>query len=192
MIFKPILISIIYTGEQYMSATEEIKSKIRAIPNFPKPGIMFRDITTLLKDAKGFNQVIELLFEKYKNTKVDYVTGIESRGFILGAPLAHKLGVGFIPIRKKGKLPAKVIKEEYGLEYGKDIIELHADAIKKGDRILLIDDLLATAGTMQAAIRLVERLGGIVIKVVCLIELSSLKGRDKLKGYEVDCLIQYE
>jgi len=165
MIFKLVLISLIYTGEQNMGASEEIKSKIRAIPNFPKPGIMFRDITTLLKDARGLGHVINELEERYHKAKINYVAGIESRGFIIGGALAHKLGVGFIPIRKKGKLPAEVIREEYELEYGRDVVEMHKDALKKGDRVLLVDDLIATGGTALAACKLIEKSGELLRNV---------------------------
>jgi len=171
---------------------DSIKEKIRAIPDFPKPGIMFRDVTTLLKDAKGFFDVINLFCERYKNMDIKYVAGIESRGFIIGGALAKELGVGFIPIRKKGKLPAEVIREEYKLEYGTDTIEIHKDAITKGDKILLVDDLLATAGTMKAAINLVEKAGGIVTSTACIVELISLKGREKIKDYDFFSLAQYE
>ncbi|MBT7241358.1 MAG: adenine phosphoribosyltransferase, partial [Candidatus Diapherotrites archaeon] len=163
-----------------------------AIPDFPKPGIMFRDVTTLLKDAHGLRNVIEMFRERYANEGIDYVAGIEARGFIIGGAVAKELGVGFIPIRKKGKLPAKVIQEEYKLEYGTDTIEIHEDSIAKGDKILLIDDLLATAGTMKAAINLIEKAGGTVISTACIVELVSLKGREKIKDHDFFCLVQYE
>ena len=173
---------------------ELVKSKIRTIPNFPKPGIMFRDITTLLKDPEGYNQMIELLVERYKNLDIDFVVGIESRGFITGSVLAHRLGAGFIPIRKPGKLPAETVSEEYELEYGKDKIEIHKDAIKQGDRILLTDDLIATAGTGVAAANLIQKLGGDIVECSFIIELLDLKGREKLekKGLKVFSLFQFE
>jgi len=171
---------------------DSIKSKIRSIPNFPKQGVIYRDITTLISDADGLREVIDELTKRYTNEKIDYVVGIESRGFIFGGALAHKLGVGFIPIRKKGKLPREVIREEYTLEYGTDIIEIHKDALKKGDRIVIIDDLLATAGTMLAAIKLVEKAGGQVVSTTCVIELTSLGGREKIKDYKFVSLVQFE
>lgn len=170
----------------------DIKSKIRTIPDFPKKGIMFRDITTLLKDARGFNQVVNELARRYKGQEFDYVAGIESRGFILGAALAHKLKVGFIPIRKKGKLPAEVISEEYSLEYGTDVVEMHKDAIKQGDKILLIDDLCATGGTASAACRLIEKAGGVVIECAFVIDLPELKGKEKLAPHKVFALVEFD
>jgi len=169
-----------------------IKDKIRTIPHFPKKGIMFRDITTLLKDSEGFNQVIEELFTRYKNSKIDLVVGIESRGFIIGGALAHKLKVGFIPIRKKGKLPSEVLREEYELEYGKDIIEIHKDAIKKGQKILLVDDLIATGGTALAACKLIEKAGGEIIECAFVIDLPELKGKEKLYPRKVFALVEFE
>lgn len=170
----------------------DIKSIIRAVPDFPKKGIMFRDITTLLKDAKGFSFVIKELKSRYKSAKISYVAGIESRGFILGAALAHELGVGFIPIRKKGKLPAEVIREEYSLEYGTDVVEMHKDAINKGERILLVDDLLATGGTARAACNLIEKAGGIVVECAFVIDLVDLKGKEKLAPRKVFALVEFE
>ncbi|MCK4589575.1 MAG: adenine phosphoribosyltransferase [Nanoarchaeota archaeon] len=173
---------------------EHIKSKIRTIPHFPKKGIMFRDITTLLKDSEGYNQMIELLVDRYKNLDIDFVAGIESRGFITGSVLAHRLGVGFIPIRKPGKLPAETVSEEYELEYGKDKIEVHKDAIKQGNKILLADDLIATAGTGVAAANLIQKLGGEIVECSFIVELPDLKGREKLekKGLKVFSLFQFE
>jgi 5'-methylthioadenosine phosphorylase len=173
---------------------EFIKSKIRTIPNWPKQGVMFRDITTLLKDTEGFNKVIEILHNRYKEKKVDIVAGIESRGFIIGGVLANKLGVGFVPIRKKGKLPSEVVSEEYSLEYGIDSIEVHKDAIKFGQRVLLIDDLIATSGTMGAACNLVQKLGGNIVECAFIVELEDLGGRKKLedKGFNVFSIIKYE
>ncbi|MEW6196016.1 MAG: adenine phosphoribosyltransferase [Bacteroidota bacterium] len=170
----------------------DIKNLIRTVPDFPKKGIMFRDITTLLKDSKGFSHTLEELYNLVKNKKLTKVVGIESRGFILGAALAVKLGVGFIPIRKPGKLPAETISESYELEYGSDSIEIHKDALNPGDIVLLHDDLLATGGTMLAACRLVEKLGAKVEQISFIIELSFLNGREKLKGYEVHSLIDYD
>jgi len=169
-----------------------IKSKIRTIPNFPKAGIMFRDITTLLADAKGFGEVINNLVAKYKNVDIDYVAGIESRGFIIGGALAKELGVGFIPIRKKGKLPAKVISEKYALEYGTDTIEIHEDALKKGDKVLLIDDLIATGGTALAAVKLIEKVGGEVVSCAFVIDLPELGGKAKLAPQDVYTIVEFE
>ncbi len=170
----------------------DIKSKIRAIPDFPKKGIMFRDITTLLRDAHGFNHVVNELFERYKNQKISYVVGIESRGFILGAALAHKLGIGFIPIRKKGKLPAEVIREEYELEYGKDVVEIHKDALAKGDKVILVDDLIATGGTALASCKLLEKVGAEILECAFVIDLPELKGKEKLAPRKVFALVEFE
>lgn len=170
----------------------ELKNLIRDVPNFPKQGIIFKDITTLLKDPNGLNSAVEKLCNFLQNKQITKVVGIESRGFILGGIVAQKLGVGFVPIRKPGKLPAETISENYSLEYGTDKIEIHKDAIQKGDKILLHDDLLATGGTMEAACKLVERLGGEVIQISFLIELTFLNGREKLKNYDVRSLIQYD
>ena len=172
--------------------SESIKSKIRTVPHWPKQGIMFRDITTLLKDAQGFKETIDLLYNRYKDKKIDKVIGIESRGFIFGAPLAYLLGCGFIPIRKPGKLPAECESEEYTLEYGKDKIEIHKDAIKKGERILIVDDLIATAGTANAARNLVKKLGAKIVECAFIIELVDLKGRDKLKGENIYSVVEFE
>ncbi|MFA5855884.1 MAG: adenine phosphoribosyltransferase [Candidatus Pacearchaeota archaeon] len=173
---------------------EFVKSRIRTIPNYPKQGIMFRDITTLLKDSEGFSKVIDILYNRYKNKKIDVIAGIESRGFIIGGVLASKLGLGFIPIRKKGKLPSEVVREEYELEYGTDVIEIHKDSLKYGERVLLIDDLIATGGTCLAACRLIEKLGGIVDECCFVIDLPDLKGSEKLKnnGYNVFSIVEFE
>jgi adenine phosphoribosyltransferase len=168
-----------------------LKDTIRDVPDFPKKGIVFKDITTLLKKSEALSLAAEELYNLAKNKKITKVAGIESRGFILGGLLAQKLNAGFVPIRKPGKLPAEVISESYSLEYGTDSIEIHKDAIEPGDVVLLHDDLLATGGTMEAAIKLVEKLGGKVAQISFLIELNFLNGRDKLKNYEVHSLIQY-
>jgi adenine phosphoribosyltransferase len=165
---------------------------IRNIKDFPKKGVVFRDITTLLKNPVSLKEANDILIRRYKNSGIDKVVGIESRGFILGASLAVQIGAGFVPIRKKGKLPAETIREEYGLEYGTDTIEIHKDAISRGERILLHDDLLATGGTISAAVRLVERLGGTIAEIAFLIELSFLKGREHLKNYQVFSVVQYD
>jgi adenine phosphoribosyltransferase len=153
---------------------------------------MFRDITTLLKDAHGLKEVLNAFVERYKGMKIDYVAGIESRGFILGGALAHQLGVGFIPIRKKGKLPAETVSLTYNLEYGTDTIEVHKDSIKPGDKILLVDDLIATGGTAAAACMLIEKLGGEIVEAAFIVDLPDLKGKDKLKAYPVFCLVEFE
>ncbi len=170
----------------------ELKSLIRDVPNFPKQGIIFKDITTLLKNPAGLNNAVEKLLNFLQNKQITKVVGIESRGFILGGIVAQKLGAGFVPIRKPGKLPAECISESYSLEYGTDKIEIHKDAIMKGDKVLLHDDLLATGGTMEAACKLVERLGGDVVQISFLVELSFLNGREKLKNYDVRSIIQYD
>lgn len=169
-----------------------LKDTIRDVPDFPKKGIVFKDITTLLKKPEALSLAAEELYNLGKNKKITKVAGIESRGFILGGLLAQKLNAGFVPIRKPGKLPAEVISESYSLEYGTDSIEIHKDAIEPGDVVLLHDDLLATGGTMEAACKLIEKLGGKVIQISFLIELNFLNGRDKLKKYEVHSLIQYD
>jgi adenine phosphoribosyltransferase len=171
-----------------------IKNKIRAIPDFPKKGIIFRDVTTLLKDKEGVKKTVNILYNKYKDRNIHLVVGIESRGFILGAILAEKLGVGFIPIRKKGKLPAETECEEYDLEYGKDAIEIHKDAIQPGQSVLLVDDLIATGGTAVASCKLIEKLGGKVEECVFIVELPELKGREKLEnnGYRVFSVVSFE
>lgn len=172
--------------------TESIKQKIRGIPDWPKKGIIFRDITTLVKDPEGFKETIDLLYERYKDKKIDKVAGIESRGFIFGAPLAYLLNVGFIPIRKPGKLPADVISEEYSLEYGTDKIEIHKDAIDKGDKVLIVDDLIATGGTVGAARNLLKKLGAEIVECTFVVELVDLKGRDKLKGENIFSIVEFE
>lgn len=159
---------------------EDVKEKIRAVPDFPKKGIIFRDITTGLKDAETLQVMVDYLCDQYKDCKIDYIAGIESRGFIFGMPMAYKLDCGFIPVRKPNKLPAETIKESYDLEYGSDSIEIHADAIEKGANVLVVDDLLATGGTAQAACKLVKKAGGNLVGAAFLIELEALKGRDKL------------
>ena len=168
-----------------LSDYEYVREHVRQVPNFPKEGILFLDITTATKDAKSMNKMIEFLYEQFKDEKVDYVAGIESRGFIFGAPLACKLGAGFIPIRKPNKLPADTIKESYSLEYGTDTIEMHADAVKAGDRVVVIDDLLATGGTAVAACNLVRKAGADVVAAAFIIELDPLKGREKIEAKDV-------
>jgi adenine phosphoribosyltransferase len=170
----------------------DLKDHIRSVPDFPKKGIVFRDITTLLKDKSAFARAVDVFYERYETTRIDKVVSVESRGFIFGSLLANKLGAGFVPIRKPGKLPAETIREEYQLEYGKDAMEIHKDAIAPGERILLHDDLLATGGTVLAACRLVEKLGGQIIGLCFLIELTFLQGRDRLKNYDVYSILKYD
>ena len=168
-----------------------IEEYVRSIPDFPEPGIIFRDVTSILQDADGLHLAIDLMQEKLKDVDFDVVVGPESRGFIFGVPIAYNLKKPFIPIRKKGKLPRETVSAEYELEYGTATIEMHKDAIKPGQRVVIIDDLIATGGTIEAAIKLVEQLGGEVVKVVFLMELAGLKGRDRLEGYDVDAVITY-
>lgn len=169
-----------------------VKDYILTIPDFPNPGIMFRDVTSVLDSPEGLKLSIDELYKLIDNVEFDAIAGIESRGFIFGAPLAYKAGTSFIPIRKKGKLPRETVEESYDLEYGKAIIEIHKDAIKPGDKVVIIDDLIATGGTVEAAAKLVERLGGKVVKVIFLIELEGLKGRERLAKYNLDSVVKYE
>ncbi|HEV8472846.1 MAG TPA: adenine phosphoribosyltransferase [Methylomirabilota bacterium] len=170
----------------------ELRSKIREIKDFPTEGILFKDITTLLKDGPAFHAVVDLLAARYRAEHIDVVVGIEARGFIFGGPVAHELGAGFVPVRKLGKLPGKTVEVEYELEYGRDALAIHEDAIKPGQRVLAVDDLLATGGTMAATLRLVELLGGHVVGVAFMIELAFLHGRDKLKNYALQSLLVYD
>jgi adenine phosphoribosyltransferase len=170
---------------------ETLKTKIRHVPDFPKPGILFYDITTLLNDRHGFRDTIEALSSPYLGTGIEQVVGIESRGFILGAAVASALGAGFVPIRKPGKLPARCFREEYVLEYGTDGLEIHEDAVHAGQRVLIVDDVLATGGTAKAAAGLIRRIGGELVGLSFLIELNFLNGRDKLAGEEVYSVLQY-
>lgn len=169
----------------------ELKDTIRSIPDFPKSGILFRDITTLLKDAAAFQEVLDRLAERYAAQRLDIIAGIEARGFIFGAALAARLRTGFVPIRKPGKLPAKTYSAQYELEYGTDRIEMHVDGVRQGERVLLVDDLLATGGTMQAACSLIEQAGGSIVECAFVIELADLKGREKLTGRPVYSMIVF-
>ncbi len=170
---------------------EEMKSKIRAVPDFPKSGILFRDITTALKEPKALHTMVDWFCERFKNEKIEFIAGIESRGFILGMPIAYKLNAGFVPIRKPGKLPAAVYSESYELEYGTDALEIHKDALPKGARVLLVDDLLATGGTAEAACKLVKKTGAELVGAAFLIELCDLCGRDKMKGENISAMLEY-
>ena len=172
--------------------TADLRAKIRDIKDFPTEGILFKDITTLLKDGPAFRQVVDELAGRYRGAGVEVVVGIESRGFIFGGVLAHQLNAGFVPVRKLGKLPGKTIEVEYELEYGRDALAIHEDAIRVGQRVLVVDDLLATGGTMAATLRLVQQLGGAIVGVAFLIELAFLNGRAKLKEFPLHSLIVYE
>jgi len=169
-----------------------IADYIRTIPDFPKPGIMFRDITTILQDPDGLNLAISKLEEALEGVDYDIVVGPESRGFIFGVPVAYAQHKGFVPVRKKGKLPAETISTTYDLEYGTATIEIHKDAIRPGQKVVIVDDLIATGGTTEAIIRLIEELGGEVVKILFVLELKGLEGRKKLAGYDVDALVSYE
>ena len=170
---------------------EHLKALIRDVPDFPMQGILFRDVTPLLRDPQGIRQVVDALAERYRGQGIDVVAGIESRGFLFGAPLAVALGVGFVPIRKLGKLPADKISREYALEYGTNALEMHRDAVQPGESVLLIDDLLATGGTARAAAALLEEVGGRIAEVAFVIELAFLNGRSALDGYPVHALLEY-
>ena len=170
----------------------DLRAKIRDIKDFPTEGILFKDITTLLKDGPAFRYVIDTFVRRYRSERVDVVVGIESRGFIMGGAIAHQLEAGFVPVRKLGKLPGKTIEVEYELEYGRDALAIHEDAIKPGQRVLIVDDLLATGGTMGATLRLIRQLGGKVVGVAFMIELAFLHGRDKLREETLHSLIIYE
>ena len=170
----------------------DLKKLIRDVPNFPVEGIVFKDITTLLKDPNGYSETLDKLYNMAKNKGITKVVGVESRGFIFGGALAEKLNVGFVPIRKPGKLQAETVSESYQLEYGSDTIEVHKDALTEADKVLLHDDLLATGGTMEAACKLVEKLGAEIIQISFLIDLAFLKGKEKLKGYKVHSIIEYD
>lgn len=171
---------------------ETISAVIRDIPDFPKPGIIFKDITPVLQSSGVFAEVINLLCEPYKNNVPDYIVAVESRGFIFGSPMAYNLGCGIVPVRKKGKLPHETYEESYELEYGTATVEMHVDALKQGDRVVVIDDLLATGGTAGAAVKLIEKFSAEIIGIDFLLELSFLNGRDKLPGYLVNSLIKVD
>ncbi len=170
---------------------EELKKAIREVPDFPKKGILFRDITTLLKNAKAFHKAVDYIAHRYIDEDIKYVVGIEARGFVMGAALAYKLAKGVVLVRKPGKLPSNTLKVTYDLEYGQDSLEIHKDAVKKGERVVICDDVLATGGTVKATIELLEQLGAEIVECVFLAELIALGGREKLKGYKVYSLLQY-
>lgn len=169
----------------------DYKSLIREVPDFPKPGILFYDITTLLKDGTAFRSIVDELTFRYREKRVAKVIGIESRGFIFGAPLAYRIGAGFIPVRKPGKLPAHTFEVQYNLEYGSTSLAIHRDAIEEGEQVLIVDDLLATGGTAAATVKLVRQLGGRMVGLVFLVELAALKGREKLNGCDIHSLVTY-
>lgn len=171
---------------------KELKEYVRNIPDFPEKGIIFRDITTVFQNPEALKLSIDSMQEKLNNVDFDIVVGAESRGFLFGTPIAYNLNKAFVPVRKKGKLPYETIEESYNLEYGQATLEIHKDAIKPGQRVVIIDDLIATGGTLEAIIKLVERLGGIVVKVCCLIDLPDLGGKEKIKNYDVETVIAFE
>lgn len=171
---------------------KKLEEYVRSIPDFPEPGIIFRDVTSILQDADGLQLAIDSIQEKLKDVDVDVIAGTESRGFIFGVPVAYNLHKPFVPIRKKGKLPRETVSVSYDLEYGSAEIEMHKDSIKPGQKVVIVDDLIATGGTIEAAIKLVEQLGGEVVKVVFLMELAGLKGRERLNGYDVASVICYD
>ncbi|HUL44640.1 MAG TPA: adenine phosphoribosyltransferase [Bacteroidota bacterium] len=175
-----------------VTTADYLRSVIRNVPDFPKKGVVFRDITTLLQDPEAFSKAIDLLCEHYRGRQFDKVVSVESRGFIFGSALAYRLKAGFVPVRKPKKLPSRTIREEYQLEYGTDCLEIHADAVRSGEHVLIVDDLIATGGTILAACKLVERLGGVVESVSFLIELSFLHGRERLGKYDVYSIIRYD
>lgn len=172
-------------------SVEELRAKIREVPDFPKPGILFYDITTLLKDAAAYREAIDLMLEPFRSVHIDLVVGMESRGFIFSAPMAYQLGAGLVPVRKLGKLPAETLSVEYALEYGTNTLEIHRDAIRPGQKVLIVDDLLATGGTVKGTIELVERLKGDLVGLSFLVELDILHGRDRLEGRRVSSVIRY-
>jgi adenine phosphoribosyltransferase len=184
---------IVATGQTQAEQPPQIDlaSKIRTIPDFPVPGILFRDITTLLKDGQAFSYAIDQLTDRIRDLKPDKIVAIESRGFIFGAPIAYKLGIGFVPVRKLGKLPAETVVAEYELEYGTNTVEMHADAISPGERVVIVDDLLATGGTTRATIELVERLDGDIVGLAFLIELTELGAREYLEGFNIITLLRF-
>lgn len=171
---------------------KKIEDYVRSIPDFPEPGIIFRDVTSILQDADGLKLAIDSMQECLKDTEVDVIVGTESRGFMFGVPIAYNLHKPFVPVRKKGKLPCETVSRSYDLEYGSATIEMHRDSIKPGQKVAVIDDLIATGGTVEAAVKLIEELGGEVVTIVFLMELAGLKGREKLAGYDVASVIRYE
>jgi adenine phosphoribosyltransferase len=170
----------------------DLKKTIRSIPDWPIKGVIFRDLTTLMQNPDAFRESIDLLYERYKDTNLDKVVGIDARGFVFGAVLAYKLGIGFIPVRKKGKLPSKTIQETYTLEYGEDTLEIHEDAIEKGEKVVIVDDLIATGGTVGATVKLVNKLGADIVECAFVVELPELKGREQIQGCKVFSVTEFE
>ncbi len=170
----------------------DLKETIRTVPNWPIEGVMFRDITTLTQNPDALREACDIFYERYKDMGLDKIVGIDARGFIFGAVLAYKLGIGFIPVRKKGKLPFDTISATYSLEYGEDTVEMHVDAISKGEKVVIVDDLIATGGTMQAATQLVAQLEGEIVECAFIIDLPDLKGKEKIKDYKIFCLMEFE
>src|SRR4051795_13280823 len=179
------------TEDPESMSAETLRAKIREIPDFPKPGIQFYDITTLLKDPASYKEAIDLMLEPFRDDEIDIVVGMESRGFIFSAPMAYLLGTGLVPVRKLGKLPAETLTVEYALEYGSNTLEIHRDAIQPGQKVLIVDDLLATGGTVKGTIELVERLKGVVVGLAFLVALDFLKGRERLEGRRVTSVVTY-
>ena len=171
---------------------ENLKASIRSVPNWPIDGVIFRDLTTLMLDPLIFKETCDLFHDRYKDQQIDKIVGIDARGFVFGAVLAYHLNIGFVPVRKKGKLPHKTIQESYSLEYGENVVEMHADAIQKGERVVIIDDLIATGGTIEAAVKLVRRLGGNILECGFIVELPDLNGREKIKGENVYAMCAFE
>ena len=169
-----------------------LKETVRSISDWPIEGVIFRDLTTLMSDSEAFRESCDILYERYKNRNIDKIVAIDARGFVFGAVLAYKLGIGFIPVRKKGKLPGKTIEESYNLEYGSGTLEIHKDAISKGNRVVIVDDLIATGGTVGATVQLVKKLGADIIECAFLIELPDLRGREKIEGCEVFAIMEFE
>lgn len=170
----------------------DLKNSIRTVPNWPIKGVMFRDLTTLMQDPDAFRRSCDILYDRYKDMKIDKIVGIDARGFVFGAVLAYKMNVGFVPVRKKGKLPHKTVTEEYTLEYGSSVVEMHEDAIRKGEKVLIVDDLIATGGTIAATVSLVEKLGGEVVECAFIVELPDLKGRAKIERHKVFAITEFE
>lgn len=170
----------------------DLKETIRSISDWPIKGVIFRDLTTLMQDPKAFRESCDILYNRYKDMGIDKIVGIDARGFVFGAVLAYKMGIGFVPVRKKGKLPCKTIQETYHLEYGSDTLEIHEDAIEKGEKVIIVDDLIATGGTVGATVKLVEKLGADLVECAFIVELPDLKGRDKIPGCKVFAITQFE
>jgi adenine phosphoribosyltransferase len=179
-------------GDDYQKRREFIKSKVRSIPNWPIEGVIFRDITTLLQDPRAHRQVCAIFHDRYADKQIEKIVGIDARGFLFGSVLAYKLDIGFVPIRKKGKLPYKTISESYTLEYGEETVEIHEDALIKGERVVIVDDLMATGGTIAAAVNLVEKLGGDIFECAFVVELPDLNGKAKLNGQDVFSIVEFE